>query len=83
MWNLHTCYRGFSEFVTDWVTDTGIVFAGQIRERERERERSNQAVTGFYAEKQRKRDIIFNNNIALALFYNCTIIYMITVYFIM
>ena len=29
----------FFEFVTRWVTGTGIVFASQIRERERERER--------------------------------------------
>ena len=28
----------FFEFVTRWVTNTGIVFASQIRERERERE---------------------------------------------
>ena len=37
--SLQTYLGHFSGFVTVWDTNTGIVFASQIRERERERER--------------------------------------------
>ena len=43
--SLQTYLEHFSGFVTVWVTNTGVMFAGQIRERER----SNQAVTGLRA----------------------------------
>ena len=77
MKRLQTYIGVFSGFVTAWFTNTGIVFAVQIRERERERERerSNQAVTGFRLDKP-EYIVCFNRQVYYIYFIYCLRIFM-------